>query len=35
MKRREMSTGRSQAVFRNSVDNGRDRPHPQRGGYRL
>lgn len=35
MKRKPMSKPASQSVFRNTYDNGRDKPILTRGGYRL
>lgn len=35
MKRKPMSSGHSQKIFRQTWDNGRDRPRPNRGGFRL
>lgn len=34
-KRKSMSNYDSMRVFRKSVDNGRSRPRPTRGGFRL
>lgn len=35
MKRTPMSKNSSSRVFRQTYDNGRSRPHPSRGGFRL
>lgn len=35
MKRKPMNNNSSKRIFRQTWDNGRDRPHPNRGGFRL